>query len=329
MNIFITYDYELFFGQPTGTVENCMIKPTDEIRAIAKRTGVKFVFFIDTGYLKKLDEYKDQFPAVKKEHDLVRTQIEQLVKEGHDCQLHIHPHWEDTQHDGDQWIMKTDRYKLVDFSDADIQRIVRSYRDILFAWTGQKVHSYRAGGWCLQPFDRIESSFKSVGLKIDSTVFPGGIFTAGNYYYNFTKAPDLSKWKFQSELCTPVSDGDFWEYPISSESYSALFFWRLFILGRLKPSQHKPMGDGYPMPSPGLRKKMLTKGMRLSAGVDGYFVTKMNHVLRRNKQKGFEDTVFIGHPKACTKFALKKLERFIERHKNNHEFKTFSDLLEA
>jgi hypothetical protein len=69
--------------------------------------------------------------------------------------------------------------------------------------------------------------------------------------------------------------------------------------------------------------------MRLSAGVDGYFVTKMNHVLRRNKQKGFEDTVFIGHPKACTKFALKKLERFIERHKNNHEFKTFSDVLEA
>ena len=101
---------------------------------------------------------------------------------------------------------------------------------------------------------------------------------------------------------------------------------RLFGLGRLQPKLHKPIGDGYPMASPGLRKQMLTKGMNLSAAADGYFVTKLNAVLRNNKKRGYEEMVILGHPKACTYFALKKLEQFIERNKNKHQFLTFSDL---
>lgn len=326
MKLFLTYDYELFFGKPTGTVEKCILEPTNLLREMAKRTGIKLVFFIDTGYLKQLDLLKDRFPQVKYEYDLIKDQIQNLVSEGHDCQLHIHPHWEDCTHNGSEWIMVTDRYKLVDFSDDDILRIMLEYRDILEQWTGKPIHSYRAGGWCLQPFNRIENAFKKAGIILDSTVFPSGKFTEGNYYYDFTNSPNLSKWKFSSDLCKEDPTGDFWEYPISNYRYSALFFWRLFALGRLQPKLHKSIGDGYPMDSPGLRKTMLTKGMNLSAAVDGYFVTKLDAVLRQNKKRGYEEMVVLGHPKACTHFALKKLERFIVKHKNKHQFLTFSDL---
>lgn len=326
MNLFLTYDYELFFGAPTGSVEKCIIEPTNLLRNISARTGVKMVFFIDVGYLKKLQEFKDEFPQVKYEHDLVFGQINDLVREGHDCQLHIHPHWEDCTHDGKQWNMVTNRYKLDDFSDQEIETIVLEYHQILTKVTGKPVHSYRAGGWCLQPFNRVEKAFNKVGIKLDTTVFPGGKFTAGNYYYDFTNCPNESKWKFSNDLCKADANGQFWEYPISNFKYSPLFFWRLFILGRLQPKLHKPIGDGYPMASPGLRKKMLTKGMNLSASVDGYFVTKLKKVVRRNESKGFDECVIIGHPKACTHFALKKLEEFIESHKPDHQFLTFSDL---
>lgn len=326
MKLFLTYDYELFFGTPTGSVEKCIIEPTNYLRGIAERTGIKMVFFIDTGYLKQLERFKDQFPLVKHEHELVQTQIQQLVQEGHDCQLHIHPHWEDSYHDGSGWKMITNRYKLDDFSDTEIDEIIVEYASILHRWTGKKIHSYRAGGWCLQPFKRIEKSFSKIGIKIDSTVFPGGKFTAGNYYYDFTNAPNLSKWRFQTNLCEVSENGEFWEYPISNFNYSPLFFWKLFALGRLQPHLHKPMGDGYPMPSPGLRKTMLTKGKNLSASVDGYFVTKLNQVVKHNLQKGFEETIILGHPKACTRFALKKLESFIRANKNKHTFSTFSDI---
>ena len=326
MNVYLTYDYELFFGDPTGSVEKCIIEPTNHLRQIAKDTGVKMVFFIDVGYLKKLEEFRSQFTQVEHEYQLVFNQIKSLVAEGHDCQLHIHPHWEDCSHDGEQWRMIVDRYKLVDFSEEKIIDIVLEYKLILQNITKKRVTAYRAGGWCLQPFSKIQKAFSKAGLKIDSTVFPGGKNKKGNYFYDFKKTPNKDKWKFSSDLCKEDVDGDFWEFPISNQRYSISFFWRLFILGRLQPKLHKPIGDGYPMPSPGMRKQMLTKGMTLSASVDGYFATKLNQVVKRNQSKGWQETVIIGHPKACTYFALKKLKKFIVKHKSTVDFKTFEGM---
>lgn len=325
MNIYLTYDYELFFGNPTGTVEKCIIEPTNYLRQIAKETNIKMVFFIDVGYLKKLIEFKTQFPKVEYEYQLVFNQIKDLVADGHDCQLHIHPHWEDCTHNGNQWNMNVDRYKLVDFSEDDIEKIVIEYKNILENITNKSVTAYRAGGWCLQPFSKIKNAFLKAGLKIDSTVFPGGKNIKGNYYYDFTTVPQKDKWKFDDDLCVENEDGLFWEYPISNQKYSIWFFWKLFILGRLQPKLHKPIGNGYPMPSPGMRKQMLTQGMTLSASVDGYFVTKLNQVIKRNKNRGWQETVIIGHPKACTHFALKQLKTFILKHKNEVEFKIFGE----
>ena len=327
MNVFLTYDYELFFGEPTGTAAKSILEPTDLLRAIASRTGAKMTFFIDTGYLKKLNELKDRFPKVRAEHQAITQQIKTLVAEGHDCQLHIHPHWEDCTHDGTNWKMNTDRYKLVDFSDAEIERIVLEYQQILRDVTQKPVTIYRAGGWCLQPFSRIRPAFEKAGLVLDSTVFPGGKFTAGNYYYDFTSTPEKSTWRFSDDLCKEDANGPFVEYPIASYKYSSLFFWKLFLLGRLNPKDHKPMGDGYPMPSPGLRKQMLTRGMLLSASCDGYFVTKLDAVLKKHQQKKFNELVILGHPKACTHYALRKLEDFITRQKHNHHFLTFTEAL--
>ncbi|MEX1003505.1 MAG: polysaccharide deacetylase family protein [Crocinitomicaceae bacterium] len=326
MDIFLTYDYELFFGHPTGTVEKCILEPTEKLREIAQKTGVKMVFFIDTGYLKKLQKFAPEHQKVAKELQAVTSQIQQLVQDGHDCQLHIHPHWEDCSHDGNNWKMVTDRYKLTDFSDSEIEEIVLNHKKILEAMTGKKVTAFRAGGWCLQPFDRIRPSFEKAGIKLDSTVFPGGKFTAGNYFYDFTHTVNKSKWRFSNDLTKEDPQGRFWEYPIANYHYTPLFFWRLFMLGRINPKDHKPMGDGYPMSSPGLRKKMLSQGMNLCASVDGYFVTKLDKILERRTAKGFNEMVILGHPKACTLFALEELEDFIRRHKNIHRFKTFAEL---
>ncbi len=325
MNIYLTYDYELFFGRPTGTSEKCIIEPTNRLRAIAKRTGAKMVFFIDVGYIKQMQAHC-HLPVVKAEYDVVVNQIQNLVAEGHDCQLHIHPHWEDSYHDGKAWVMDVSRYKLVDFETDKIISIVLEYQKILEALTQKPVIAYRAGGWCLQPFSKIKQAFDAAGLKIDSTVFPYGKNTKGNYYYDFSEVPDKDSWRFSDDLCVEDPKGQFLELPISYYRYSALFFWRLFILGRLNPKMHKPIGDGYPMPSIGLRREMLTKGKCLSASVDGYFVTKLNRIIRRNAQKKYQHTVIIGHPKACTNYALVQLERFINKQqRKGYVFKGFAN----
>ena len=49
-NILLTFDYELFLGSRSGTVDNCLIIPTSKILEVLKRHGAKAVFFIDTSY---------------------------------------------------------------------------------------------------------------------------------------------------------------------------------------------------------------------------------------------------------------------------------------
>ena len=51
MNIYFTFDYELFFGSNSGTIENCIVKPTNELIKIANKYNVKFTFFVDSGFL--------------------------------------------------------------------------------------------------------------------------------------------------------------------------------------------------------------------------------------------------------------------------------------
>lgn len=197
----------MFFGDPTGSVEKCIIEPTNHLRQISKETGAKMVFFVDVGYLKKLQEFKYSNAKVQHEYDLVHNQINDLVAEGHDCQLHIHPHWEDCTHDGVQWNMVVDRYKLVDFSEKAIIDIVLEYKLILQNITKKPVTSYRAGGWCLQPFSKIQKAFSKAGLKIDSTVFPGGENKKGNYFYDFKTTPNKDKWQFSNDLCIEDVEG--------------------------------------------------------------------------------------------------------------------------
>ena len=130
MNIYLTYDYELFFGNQSGSAQKCIIEPTNHLRLIAGRTGAKMTFFVDVGYLKQLEAFQN-FDKVKIDYLAVKDQIKTLVSEGHDCQLHIHPHWEDSYHDGENWIMNVSRYKLADFSEENIQKVVLEYQLIL------------------------------------------------------------------------------------------------------------------------------------------------------------------------------------------------------
>ena len=55
MNIFLTFDYELFFGETTGSVEGCMIQPTNNLLAISKKYSIPMTFFVDVGYLIRLE----------------------------------------------------------------------------------------------------------------------------------------------------------------------------------------------------------------------------------------------------------------------------------
>lgn len=326
MDIVLTFDYELFFGSETGTVEKCMIEPTERLLRLFGNE-IKVVFFVDIGYLVRAGQFIDQNPALKKSINLVRGQIKRMVEMGHDVQLHVHPHWERSHFLNGNWIIQTlGAYRLDDFSDEEISRIVREYKAALDEITGYKTTVFRAGGWCIQPFERLSKLFLDLGITIDSSVIPGFKYETDHYKIDFSTIVRQNPYRFSDQIEKVDPKGSFIEYPISSFSYSPFFFWKLYIAGRLYPMRHKMIGDGNYVSQPGRKLRSLTSTVVHHVSCDGYFSAQLESALRQMEIQSQKTMVIIGHPKGMTEYSFEKLSEFIQSASEKHTFVTFKEV---
>ena len=320
----ITFDYELFFGANTGTIQNCLINPTNRLIDLAKKKNAKFVFFIDAGYLFKLNQFSN-YDKADSDLNLITEQLRLLVREGHEIGLHIHPHWEDCSFDGKKWIIKTERYKLSDFKPDQVEEIVDKYCKSLEDIIGKKISSFRAGGWCIQPFAGIKNALLKNNLLIDSTVYKNGYHQFTAHAYDFRKAPDLSEWKFSDNECVIDEKGAFLELAITPDRIPPQFYYSLYFKMRVDPGSYKPEGDGEWLKD----KKRIYRQFHSStahfACCDGYFASRLIGILDKQIDKGQNRMVVLGHPKSLAKCSYAYLEKFIDRAKAlNFEVKTFT-----
>jgi len=325
MQVILTFDYELFFGTNTGSVQKCMIEPTDRLLEIAAKYQVPMVFFVDIGFLIKLQEAKSGYPELEADFNQIVAQLQKMQALNCEVQLHIHPHWEKSFYDGKKWIVVTDGcYKLSDFTNEEAEAIVRKYHQALTEWSGNKPDTYRAGGWCIQPFSQIEHVFRELEIKKDSTVFPGGKFESAHYQFDFTAVPAFTNpYRFQSDITKSEANGDFLEIPIASWEFSPLFYWRLYALGRLSPADHKMIGDGSFLAQPGRKKSVLLHKTWNHVSSDGYYASQLIKQATYYDQKQVNTFVVIGHPKGMTNYSLKQLESFVSKTKKAYEFVNF------
>lgn len=324
MNIYLTFDYELFFGSKTGSVDKCMIEPTDNLLKIAERFKIPMTFFVDVGFLIRLKELSENHEELFQDFQKIKSQLNKMVKLGCSIQLHIHPHWEKAEYKENNWLIDmTNCYKLSDFRSDEIESIVERYKNFLDDLIGKKTFAFRAGGWCIQPFENLQKIFKKLSIRIDTSVFVGGHFESKDYFFDFRTAPKKSYYRFESNVCEEVENGYFEEYPISSYKYSPLFYWRLYILGRLFPTKHKMVGDGVFLSQPGRKKSVLTNFTWNHVSSDGYYASKLDACLKNQIKQKQNEFVVIGHPKGNTAYSLNKLEQFVSKNYKKHTFKTF------
>src|SRR5262245_49236870 len=103
-NILLTFDYELFLGRRSGTVQNCLIIPTASVLRILKKNKIKSaIFFLDTVWFRRIQAEASCDEDVSK----VREQLVQIIRDGHYVFPHIHPHWIDARFDKStgQWML--------------------------------------------------------------------------------------------------------------------------------------------------------------------------------------------------------------------------------
>ena len=86
-------------------------------------------------------------------------------------------------------------------------------------------------------------------------------------------------------LSKKIHNGFFKEIAISSIKVSPLFYWKLFLVGRMNPYEHKPLGDGHPIASSGYRRKLLSTYTQQPVSIDGDNVKLLNKALRQTMNR--------------------------------------------
>ena len=320
--LILSQDYELFFLN-SGSVEHCLVEPCNAMLATAGRIGLPITFFVDIGMVLCMQRYADKHRAVARMVDEVRTHIESLFRAGHEIALHVHPHWEDTVWRDERWDFTGSRYKLDDFSADEILEIFRLYAGCLADITGEMPASYRAGGFCIEPFGQLSDALTELGITIDSSVVPGLALNSGAKGFDFRHAPDREWWSFDDSPLRPIEGGRFLELPISARQLPFTYYWGRMI-GKLRGTQQAAVfGDGNFMGVgvPEILRRLAGFGRMAEMSVDDPKIGNISvEHIRQSRRRLWQ---FMGHPKLSSMRALGILEEIVNEMKFDR-FETIS-----
>jgi len=268
----------------------------------------------------KLIEYKSNFKQADEEFNLIDSQLKKLVELGHEIQLHIHPHWEDSYLTEQGWVINTERYKLSDFTKAEINDIVRRYKAVLCTYQ-HEIFAYRAGGWCIQPFDKLKDAFSKNDIWLDSTIYQNGKNKSKEIDFNFTNAPKSDQYKFSENPLIEDRNGIFLEIPITSIKVSPIFYWKLAYSKLVRSKKHKKFGDGNSVEQSDSQKlRLLSQSSYMAASTDGLKATLLDKSIESALTEKRMNFVSVGHPKSTSSLSLEKINLILNKYSNSCSF---------
>jgi len=253
LKIILTVDYEVF-GNGSGCVDRCVIDPSERMMQLCEKYNAKMTFFVDVcEYLafkkvKESNKFKDGFDPAQK----IDEQLKDIVKRGHDVQLHLHPQWLDYKYLGNNnWKLNIKYWRLPNvklLGENAIYNLFKNGKDCLEGIIKKIKPDYccnvfRAGALCIQPEEEILKVMHQLNFKIDSTVIAGMKFNDGTTFYDFTNAMDeLPHWNILNNVKFLNKKGSLKEVPIFSASVPGIKVLKFKVLKILRKIPFKPIG---------------------------------------------------------------------------------------
>jgi hypothetical protein len=338
-DILLTFDYELFLGARSGTVDNCMIRPTNQVIHLLEKQGIKkALFFVDTIYLMRLAGRSEE-PA-RKDYARIVEQLCFLLKKGHLIFPHIHPHWLDADYESstNQWELRSvDKYRfhnidektrneLFEFSITLIRRIQEE------AQVFYDIAGYRAGGWCLQPFSDFSPLFKKHGIRYDFSVLKNFKNLSPDVFYNYTKMPRKAIYRFNDFVETEDLNGPFKEYSISYIEIRHKLLHRLFSK-YLAVRGISNLGDGVSVKK---TEEQIMKDIDegLTSDASGHMEMVSVELLKTTKLNAYKKLIhyntythFISHPKMLSSHNLKSFDELLTHIQKSYHIQTDYELM--
>lgn len=205
-----TIDYEIY-GNGEGSLRELVYEPADKLMATFRKRKASFVVFVEVAELEMI-EAKRTDPAI----ELVKNQIRDFYEEGFELGLHLHPQWYKGRYENGRWLLDYSEYNLCTLPRERIVQIVdRSiayFRNVLGVSDFTPL-SYRAGNWLFQPTRTTANVLAERGIKVDSSVFKGGL----QHQYKLDYRQALRNgyyWRFQSDANMLDPNGALIEIPI-------------------------------------------------------------------------------------------------------------------
>lgn len=198
MNLVLTLDYELY-GDGSGNVFTEMIYPTNKILSICDKNHIKTTIFFEViEYIHIRNEWLkgNKMGYSKNPIEAIENQLKKALKNGHDIQLHIHPQWVGARFIKDKWQVNMDNWRLGDFSHKNytIKELIKEGKDTIENLlkpvdSNYKCIAIRAGGYNVMPSKDLYKAMLDLGMKFDSSVYPGGFEQGELSKFDYRNSP--------------------------------------------------------------------------------------------------------------------------------------------
>ncbi len=204
-----TIDYEIY-GNGEGSLRELIYEPAQKLMGIFQKWKAPFVAFVEASELQVIEAHGAD-PAV----DLVRRQIRELYQSGFEIALHLHPQWYNARFQDGKWLLDYSEYNLCTLKRERIAQIVEQGIHYLCGAVGYPEFnpvSFRAGNWLFQPTRTTAGILAECGIRIDSSVFKGGL--QRNHKLDYRPASRNGYfWKFSGDANVEDSGGLLLEIP--------------------------------------------------------------------------------------------------------------------
>ena len=312
--ILLTFDYELFLGTESGSVDNCLIIPTDMLLNVMERHQTKAFFFVDTTYIMRMCELADSNTNVKRDLEKIRQQLLHIVKSGHKIYHHIHPHWIDAQYNEteNQWNLSNDEHYCVEtLSEEQKNRIFDfsvSFLSEIMSAAGFEYDcgGYRAGGLHIEPFDSVKKEFERCRIREDFS----------------SEAPienRIESYRFEDSTLSPAANGRFIEHPISRIRIYGLrkilngVFYRL----TKRSPKYQKFGDGIPSVPKKAEHQISHGKLEFSLPISIELLTPVLLPYYKKLLKRYSYIHFLSHPKLQSKATIELFDSFLKFYGRN------------
>ena len=328
IKIILTFDYELPLGC-VASYEKGLFEPGQHLLALANQLSVPIVLFADICSAIRFKAWDISY------YDRFKSQIQAALRDNHDVQLHIHPHWMDSEFEHDK-IIPSSKFALSDFKEDpnfSIDEIIRLAYTALHEMCrevdpGYRCLAFRAGGYNVEPASKtILNALYDLGIRYESSVIQGLYQNYSFSKIDYRQAPGANYWKISKD--GPLhevtkSPSYLLEYPITSMPNNFLNILRRRMTKmrdrkNIQSRKYNNSGRGFQAISKKTswinKIQMAWNPIVLSFDRDYMTLNMLDKIVNYNVKKfQHEKEIFltvISHPKSMGKYHLNLMKDFV------------------